>query len=115
MGTTRRREAAQVKRFLREHEEADPRFAEFMTPQRLGQLFPLMTTERPFACRQLCEPLRPTSDEIEQNPHARAALVHVLQKELRERDAVRVAPRPGTTRPQFERPTPLPFQGESGS
>ena len=37
-------EASAVKRFLRHHEAPDLRFAEFVTPQRMVELFPLAGT-----------------------------------------------------------------------
>lgn len=108
----RRKEAALVKRFIREHEEADPRFASFVTPQRLAELYPLLTTDHPWSCRQTCEPIRPTPQECDRNPRARPAQIHVLTKELRDftKSPCRgMKPRPESE--QFKRPTPLPFQG----
>lgn len=46
--------ALKVKRFIREHEAPDFRFAEFVTPQRFCELFPLAATDLPYSCRQLC-------------------------------------------------------------
>ncbi|CAE7939302.1 rsmH [Symbiodinium sp. KB8] len=117
--TTRRREATEVKRFIREFEAPDMRFAEFVTPQRFAELFPLAATDLPYACRQLCEPIRASALEVSRNPRAKAALLHVLQKEERplgpcdELGVLGLVPRP--LHQQFRKPTPLPFHGSNGS
>ena len=95
------------------------RFAEFVTPQRFAELFPLAATDLPYACRQLCEPIRASALEVSRNPRAKAALLHVLQKEERplgpcdELGVLGLVPRP--LHQQFRKPTPLPFHGSSGS
>ncbi|CAJ1431818.1 unnamed protein product [Effrenium voratum] len=75
--TLRRQEASEVKRFLREHEAPDLRFAAFVTPRRLVELWPLASTDLPYACRQLCEPIRASAHEVARNPRAKVALLHV--------------------------------------
>ena len=115
--TTRRREATEVKRFLREHEAPDMRFAEFVTPQRFAELFPLAATKLPYSCRQLCEPIRASAHEVSRNPRAKAALLHVLHKEERpiapceNFGVLGSLPRP--LKQQFRKPTPLPFHGSA--
>merc|ERR1719316_608298 len=82
--TYRRKQATQVKNFIRENEEADSRFAGFVTEQRLTELYPLLATDHPWSCRQSCEPLRPSPQEHDRNPLSRPAVVHVLTKEMRD-------------------------------
>merc|ERR1719253_1570125 len=103
--THKRSEATQIKRFIREHEEADPRFAGFVTAQRLGELYPLLTTMHPWSCRQSCEPFKPSVQECDRNPASRAALGHVMTKESRDpatSPALGTVPRPEAE--QFKRP-----------
>merc|ERR1712050_89163 len=112
--TYRKKEATQIKRFVREHEEADPRFAGFVTWQRLTELYPLLATDYPWSCRQTCEPLKPCAMEGDRNPRARTAVIHILTKEARD---FSISPscglRPRPEQEQFKKPTPLPFQGSA--
>jgi 16S rRNA (cytosine1402-N4)-methyltransferase len=110
--TYRRKQATQVKNFIRENEEADSRFAGFVTEQRLAELYPLLATDHPWSCRQSCEPLRPSQQDCERIPWARPASVHILTKEARDfnKSPCRGI-RPRSEAEQFKRPTPLPFQG----
>ena len=93
------------------------RFAEFVTPQRFAELFPLAATDLPYACRQLCEPIRASAHEVSRNPRARAALLHVLQKEERPvgpcEDFGVLGMRPRPLGQQFRKPDPLPFHGSA--
>ena len=66
-----------MKRFLREHERPDLRYAAFVSPRRFVELFPLSGTRLPYACRQLCEPIRASKAEIARAPRAKVALLHV--------------------------------------
>lgn len=111
--TTCRKEASAVKRFLRHHEAPDLRFAEFVTPQRMVELFPLAGTTLGYSCRQLCDPIRASAAELARNPRAKVALLHVLQKEERslqsceDRGLIGLVPRPLTS--QFRTPAALPL------
>ncbi|CAE8610474.1 unnamed protein product [Polarella glacialis] len=115
--TYRRKEATLVKRFIRENEAPDPRFAAFVTPERLGELFPLATTSLPYACTQVCEPIRASPEETARNPRARPAQLHVLMKEERLLDPSESPPGLGLTRrplaEQLRKPVALPFKGGS--
>lgn len=112
--TYRRKEAAQVKRFLREHEEADARFATFVTPRRLAELYPLLTTDFPWACTLASEATKPSLAEMDSNPRSRPAVAHFLRKEARDpklSPCLGVLPRP--QKDQLKIPEPLPFFGSS--
>jgi len=111
--TLRRKEATEVKKFLRNFEAPDLRYSSFVTPQRMVELFPLAATLVPYSCRQLCEPIRASVDQVTRNPRAKVALVHVLQKEARSLESCKklgligLTPRPLSE--QFKKPTVLPL------
>merc|ERR1712107_254528 len=110
--TYKRKDAVQVKRFIRDHEDVDPRFAVFMTPQRLGELYPLLTTHHPWSCRLVCEPLKSSMAECEKNPKAWGAVMHILCKESRDPSrSPCLGMRPRRDAEQFKRPQPLQFRG----
>eukprot|EP00746_Dinoflagellata_sp_MGD_P091597 gnl/MRDRNA2_/MRDRNA2_36293_c0_seq1.p1 gnl/MRDRNA2_/MRDRNA2_36293_c0~~gnl/MRDRNA2_/MRDRNA2_36293_c0_seq1.p1 ORF type:complete len:885 (+),score=160.39 gnl/MRDRNA2_/MRDRNA2_36293_c0_seq1:75-2657(+) len=112
--TYKRREATQVKQFLREHEEPDPRFVTMVSPSRLNELYPLCTTDLPFKCIQAQEPMKPTPEECNLNKNSKTAMFHVLLKESREASS---SPSKGATpraqSEQWKKPSPLPFMGST--
>lgn len=110
----KRKEAAQVKQFIREHEDADSRFAGVVAPQRLAELYPLLREARSWACRQVCEPIRPSAQDCERYPRGRSAVAHVLVKEARNpAPALSSTQKCRTEAELFQKPAPLPFQGSS--
>merc|ERR1711879_980336 len=69
--TTRRIEAALVKRFVRKHESSHPLLEAIVAsgrPDRLQELYPLLQTQKPFAVQQACEPFWPTQTEGRRGP-----------------------------------------------
>lgn len=54
-----------------------------VTPDRLGQLFPLLSTVQPYCARRLQPPLRPSLEELRRNGRARSAMLHCFVKEPR--------------------------------
>ena len=77
-----------MKRFIREHEAPDLRFADFVSPRRFVELFPMSSSAWPYACRQLCEPIRASASEVARNPRAKVALLHVRGPQNRRRPTV---------------------------
>jgi len=77
--TFKKKEAKAVNRFVREHEEPDPYLSRVLSTARLCELFPLLTSKQAFATRQICEPVRPTAEELDKNRRCRSSAVHVLQ------------------------------------
>jgi len=69
-----------VTKFVREHEEPDQFLANRLDNARLCELFPLLLTDKSYAVKQLCEPIRPSAEEIARNTRSRSSAVHVLMK-----------------------------------
>lgn len=78
--TFKKKEANAVNRFVREHEEPDAYLSQVLSTARLCELFPLLTSKQAFATRQICEPVRPSAEELDNNRRCRSAAVHVLQR-----------------------------------
>lgn len=78
--TFKKPEASAVKRFTRMHEKSHPQIEKIVNISRLAELYPLLTTTKPFAVRQVCDPKGPTQLEIQQNKRARSSMVHALEK-----------------------------------
>eukprot|EP00927_Polykrikos_kofoidii_P062768 TRINITY_DN57571_c0_g1_i1.p1 TRINITY_DN57571_c0_g1~~TRINITY_DN57571_c0_g1_i1.p1 ORF type:complete len:765 (-),score=109.96 TRINITY_DN57571_c0_g1_i1:89-2383(-) len=90
-------EVAAVRRFIRDHEECDPRLLAEWPPERLLQLYPLLARrpsvgeEHPSAeewcVAEVGPPLQPSTDEVQFNTRARSANALVLEKRARRVDA----------------------------
>jgi len=77
--TFKKKEANAVNRFVRENEEPDPYLSQALSTARLCELFPLLTSKQVFSTRQICEPIRPSAEELDRNRRCRSSAVHVLQ------------------------------------
>eukprot|EP00419_Tripos_fusus_P021849 CAMPEP_0172715598 /NCGR_PEP_ID=MMETSP1074-20121228/67635_1 /TAXON_ID=2916 /ORGANISM="Ceratium fusus, Strain PA161109" /LENGTH=502 /DNA_ID=CAMNT_0013540191 /DNA_START=88 /DNA_END=1593 /DNA_ORIENTATION=+ len=77
--TFKKKEANAVNRFVREHEEPDAYLNQVLSTVRLCELFPLLTSKKAFAIRQICEPVRPSAEELDKNRRCRSSAVHILQ------------------------------------
>ncbi|CAJ1402014.1 unnamed protein product [Effrenium voratum] len=51
-----------------------------VSPDRLGQLFPLLSTVQPYCAERLSAPVRPSAAELCRNGRARSAAVHCFVK-----------------------------------
>eukprot|EP00434_Breviolum_minutum_P038159 symbB.v1.2.033840.t1/scaffold4260.1/size42279/5 len=82
--TFKPREEQVLEDWLRRNEDgwASP-LASLVSPDRLGQLFPLLSTVQPYCARRFGPPLRPQQMELRRNSRARSAMVHCFVKEPR--------------------------------
>ncbi|CAL1161173.1 unnamed protein product [Cladocopium goreaui] len=82
--TFKPREEQVLEDWLRQNEDgwASP-LSSMVSPDRLGQLFPLLSTVQPYSARRLGPPLRPQAMELRRNSRARSAMVHCFVKEQR--------------------------------
>lgn len=84
--SSQRKEASAVTRFVREYEAPSPyveslRLNGSVSALSLCELYPLLTTAADYRVEQLCEPIRPSTDEITRQSRWRSSAVHVLRKE----------------------------------
>eukprot|EP00913_Durusdinium_trenchii_P026269 g24648.t1 len=89
-----------LENWLRHNEDgwASP-LASMVSPDRLGELFPLLSTVQPYCARRLQPPLRPTMEELRRNSRARSAMVHCFVKEPRRPPFQRLASPLTATKP----------------
>lgn len=76
------KEATAIRNFIRDHEDCVD-FDESATPadiEHLAELYPLLRTSSGYALRQVCNPIRPSAQEIRENSRSRSATVHVMEK-----------------------------------
>ncbi|CAJ1350428.1 unnamed protein product, partial [Effrenium voratum] len=79
--TFKPREEQVLENWLRHNEDgwASP-LASMVSPDRLGQLFPLLSTVQPYCAERLSAPVRPSAAELCRNGRARSAAVHCFVK-----------------------------------
>eukprot|EP00439_Symbiodinium_sp_Y106_P013182 s6839_g1.t3 len=82
--TFKPREEQVLENWLRQNEDgwASP-LASQVSPDRLGELFPLLSSVQPYAARRLMAPIRPSAEEVRRNSRSRSAMVHTFIKEPR--------------------------------
>ena len=93
--TFKPREEQVLEHWLRQNEDgwASP-LASQVSPDRLGELFPLLSTVQPYAARRLMAPIRPSPEEVRRNSRSRSAMVHTFVKEPRRPPFQGLAPCP---------------------
>ncbi|CAK9088752.1 unnamed protein product [Durusdinium trenchii] len=98
--TFKPKEEQVLENWLRHNEDgwASP-LASMVSPDRLGELFPLLSTVQPYCARRLQPPLRPTMEELRRNSRARSAMVHCFVKEPRRPPFQRLASPLTATKP----------------
>mmetsp|Transcript_77817 Transcript_77817/g.137905 ORF Transcript_77817/g.137905 Transcript_77817/m.137905 type:complete len:244 (+) Transcript_77817:2-733(+) len=103
-----------VKRLVREHEEPDPTWLEMESPERMGELYPLLLTEKDYAIEEVGHLVDADFFKAFKRRFGADGFLFILRKVRRTSPIVKVAAsemRPWEER--FEQPAVPPFEGGS--
>lgn len=114
VATYKKMETEVVHKLVREHEEPDPKWLNLVSPERMGELYPLLLTEKDYAIEEVGHLVDAEFFQAYKRRYGPDAFLHILRKVRRNAPAIETvasAMRPMAER--FQEPERPAFQGET--